>query len=256
MLTVTPIPAFNDNYLWLIENNQECWVVDPGDGKAVKEALSSRQRQLSGILVTHHHRDHIGGIADLVTSGMPVIGPSISPYELVNDRVSEGDIRKICGVDFQVLDVPGHTLNHVAYFARPESSKPLLFCGDTLFAGGCGRLFEGTPAQMHESLGKLASLDSDTLVYCAHEYTLANLAFCLSVEPDNQELQRHTKDMKKLREQGIPTLPSSIQVERQINVFLRADSDEVCLSAKKFDLGIGNSPVEVFTAIRKMKDSF
>jgi len=258
MLTVTAIPAFNDNYLWMIENDSECWVVDPGDAAPVQAALLSKGLNLTGILVTHHHSDHVGGIEALIKPGMPVIGPSISPFHLVNDPVSEGDIRNICGVDFRVIDVPGHTLNHLAYYAEPGNmqQKPVLFCGDTLFAGGCGRLFEGTPAQMYQSLNKLSALNPDTLVYCAHEYTMANLAFATSIEPNNLKLKQHTEDMQHLRDQNIPTIPSNIGIEIETNPFLRTQSEEVYKSAMEFDSTTGNQPIEIFATIRRMKDNF
>lgn len=259
MLTVTHIPAFNDNYLWLIENDRECWIVDPGDAKPVKALLTVKQRKLTGILVTHHHSDHVGGIKELITPGMPVIGPSKNTYPLVNDPVSEGDTRLICGIKFSVIDVPGHTLNHLAYYVEPlekENQKPLLFCGDTLFAGGCGRLFEGTPTQMHSSLSKLAQLPLETLVYCAHEYTLANLAFALSVEPNNQTLIEHQQDMQTLRSKNIPTVPTTIRTELAINPFLRSSSSEIIKTAKAFDIETTSEPTLVFGAIRRMKDQF
>lgn len=256
MLKVTPIPAFNDNYLWLIENKEECWVVDPGDAIPVQNALEERGRQLTGILVTHHHRDHIGGIQALYKDGMKVIGPSLNPYELVNDRVSDGDIREVCGVDFNVIEVPGHTLNHLAYYAEPKEQKPLLFCGDTLFAGGCGRLFEGTPEQMYSSLSRLSALSEESLVYCAHEYTLANLAFAETLEPDNQALIGRIKESVHLRKKSIPTVPSSLKVEKKTNPFLRTTSNELIEKAKLFEPNLKADPVAIFATIRKMKDQF
>lgn len=230
--------------------------MDPGDANPVQAALIEKGRELTGILVTHHHPDHIGGIKELIRPGMPVIGPAQNPYALVNTPVREGDHQTICGVNFSVLEVPGHTLNHLAYFAEPEGQKPILFSGDTLFAGGCGRLFEGTPEQMHHSLGKLACLPSDTQVYCAHEYTLANLAFALHLEPGNILLTQHQQEMASLRDKGIPTVPTSIEIEKQINPFLRVDSQEICQSARQFNPDTGSEPTEIFATIRKMKDAF
>ena len=247
MLTVTPIPAFKDNYLWLIENDNECWVVDPGDAEPVKAAIASRDRELTGILVTHHHADHVGGIKQLLTSEMKVIGPSLKPHPLVRDPVSDGDIRRICDIDVQIIGVPGHTLNHLAYYFQTDrihdnkdSDQPLLFCGDTLFAGGCGRLFEGSPEQMHDSLSKLSQLPEKTLVYCAHEYTLANLEFALSIEPGNQDLIAHQQNMMHLRSRNTPTIPTTIAVERATNPFLRSHSDEVKSTALAFDAKTGS----------------
>ena len=259
MLTVTPIPAFNDNYLWLIENRHECWIVDPGDAKPVKAALAAKGRALTGILVTHHHSDHIGGIEQLIEPGMPVIGPSANPFYLVNDPVSEGDIRRVCGIDFRVIGVPGHTLNHLAYYAEPDASgnrPPALFCGDTLFAGGCGRLFEGTAAQMHDSLDKLSRLRPETLVYCAHEYTLANLAFAISLEPENRALKQRIEDVKNLRSKNIPTIPSTIKAEKETNPFLRVSSPEIIQRSLEFDPETSDESTSIFGTIRRMKDVF
>lgn len=258
MLTLTPIPAFNDNYLWMIESDQECWILDPGDAKPVQQALADRGRDLTGILVTHHHNDHIGGIAELARPGMPVIGPSINPYHLVNDPVSEGDSRIICGLRFDILDVPGHTLNHLAYYAPRQANQltPILFSGDTLFAAGCGRLFEGTPEQMYRSLHKLSDLPDETAVYCAHEYTMANLAFASSLEPNNRELKNRIAEMQNLRDQNIPTIPSSIGVEKATNPFLRVQSEEIVGSAIKSNAGTSTNPVDIFASIRRMKDNF
>lgn len=256
MLTVTPIPAFNDNYLWLIENESECWVVDPGDATPVKAALESRGKSLTGILVTHHHRDHIGGIEELLTPGMQVIGPHENPFPLVNNPVHQGQILNVCGVEFTAIEVPGHTLNHLAYFAQPQDQPPMLFCGDTLFSGGCGRLFEGTAKQMYESLNKLQDLPDETLVYCAHEYTMANLHFAISLEPQNNLLQERIKQVSKMREQNIPSIPSTISIEKSTNPFLRVESSELIQNALKFNAQSEATPSDIFATIRKMKDQF
>jgi len=257
-ITVTPIPAFNDNYLWLIENETECWVVDPGDGAAVKKALEVKQRALTGILVTHHHQDHVGGIALLRTENMPVIGPAISPHPLVNDPVEHQETRTICGLLFTIFHVPGHTLNHVAYYAQYDSSQgqqaSLLFSGDTLFSAGCGRLFEGTPEQMNKSLKLLAALPDETKVYCAHEYTLANLEFALGVEPDNEELNRYYAATKNARKNGLPSLPSNIALERKINPFLRTEKASIIHFVHSINPNITRHSDSIFTEIRRMKD--
>lgn len=261
MLTVTAIPAFADNYLWLLESEQQCWVVDPGDADRVRTVLRQRGRTLDGILVTHHHPDHIGGISELMSPNMPIIGPRKSRFKHVNDPVGDGDIRSICGLDFQVLEVPGHTLNHVAYFAQPEkseprSTQPILFCGDTLFAGGCGRLREGSAEQMHRSLQRLSQLPPDTQVYCAHEYTLANFEFALSVDPGNKKLIKRHRESLNLRRAGLATIPTSIQAELETNPFLRVSSHAIVASALKSDKNSGVEPAEIFATIRHMKDRF
>ncbi|MBC6427847.1 MAG: hydroxyacylglutathione hydrolase [Cellvibrionales bacterium] len=255
---ITPIPAFTDNYFWLIEGNNECWIVDPGTAAPVTQALAHRHRKLTGILITHHHPDHIGGIPDLRTPGMPIIGPGHDPIELVNDPVFAGDHRQIAGHQFQILEVPGHTQNHIAYFAAPPNAPPLLFCGDTLFAAGCGRLFDGTPAQMHRSLTKLAALPPETLVHCAHEYTLANLAFAHSVEPDNPKIAERTQWAKQQRAQNRPTIPSTLALEKATNPFLRPHVPALQKAAQTHDPTLPKNPTpqQTFTTLRQMKDQF
>lgn len=257
MLQIKPIPAFQDNYFWLIENGEETWIVDPGDASPVLKTLKTRERELTGILITHHHPDHIGGVAGLLHPGLQIIGPQKSRYELVNRAVSEGDTVRICGVEFNVMEVPGHTLNHLAYYAEPENQAPVLFCGDTLFAAGCGRLFEGTPEQMYQSLSRLQQLPGNTQVYCAHEYTQANLAFAQSVEPGNREIMVRMEEVAALRAQGIPSIPTNIQLENAVNPFLRTASPEIVSSAMK-NASLKTSPdqVDVFRKLRKMKDLF
>ncbi len=256
MFTVTPVPAFSDNYFWLIESAGECWVVDPGDARPVCQTIEERGLDLRGILVTHHHPDHVGGIAELVGLETPVIGPAQRVLPQVTDPVSDGDTREIFGVSFRVIEVPGHTLNHIAYYAEPPGQEPLLFCGDTLFAGGCGRLFEGSPQQMFSSLQKLAALPDETLVYCAHEYTLANLRFAHSLEPNNAALRSRISDAENLRNTGTPTVPSDMRLERATNPFLRTDSPELIQSVREEGYRSIGSPSEVFAAVRAMKDNF
>lgn len=257
MLQISPIPAFQDNYFWLIENDTETWVVDPGDATPVIKALQKRGKKLSGILITHHHSDHIGGVGELYHPELQVIGPKKSQFRLVNDPVSAGDIRQLCGAQFEVIEVPGHTLNHLAFFSRLEEQAPVLFCGDTLFAAGCGRLFEGTPEQMYQSLAQLLALPDNTQVYCAHEYTEANLKFALSVEPGNKDTVQRAEDVSLLRAQGIPSVPTSIQIEKATNPFLRTTSAEIISNIKTKLQSAGNpNQIEVFTQLRKMKDVF
>jgi hydroxyacylglutathione hydrolase len=257
MLQITPIPAFQDNYLWLIENETETWIVDPGDAEPVLEVLAARNKKLTGILITHHHHDHIGGVERLLSSGLKVIGPQKDQFELVNDPVHEGDSRRICGVEFRVMEVPGHTLNHIAYYAEPLDQPPVLFCGDTLFSAGCGRLFEGTPKQMYQSLDRFMQLTENTLVYCAHEYTQTNLRFAMSVEPGNRNISLHMEKVAAMRAEGIPSIPTDMKKEKAINPFLRTASDEI-ISNTMTRATADDYPgqVEVFAILRKMKDQF
>ena len=256
MISITAIPAFKDNYHWLIENEAETWVVDPGDGKKVKDVLARKSKTLTGILVTHHHWDHVNGIEDLHRDDLLVIGPALSQHPLVNRPVREGDTLSVCGAKFRVIEVPGHTLNHIAYYAEPENQAPILLSGDTLFAGGCGRLFEGTPAQMHDSLSKLAKLPEQTQIYCAHEYTLSNLEFACTVEPDNSDLHSRLEETKNLRERSIPTVPSVLSQELKTNPFMRVESPELIASAQRGNPAMERNPVSVFTEVRSQKDRF
>ncbi|MBK5207493.1 MAG: hydroxyacylglutathione hydrolase, partial [Polaromonas sp.] len=206
-----PIPAFADNYLWLLHDGKRALVVDPGDAEPVLRALEQHALQLKSILVTHHHADHTGGVDVLRQAcGAKVYGPASECIPQPFTPLQGGDITHTLGLDFQILDVPGHTAGHIAYYAPNINGKPLLFCGDTLFSGGCGRLFEGTPAQMLASLDKLAALPGNTVVCCTHEYTLSNLRFALAVEPGNADLVAYQARCMRLREAGQPTLPTSI----------------------------------------------
>jgi hydroxyacylglutathione hydrolase len=257
MLTVTPIKAFSDNYIWCIreaEGDRAC-VVDPGDGEAVLRALQASALELAGILITHHHFDHTGGLDTLLAHRkVPVYGPRNPLISQITDRVGEGDRISVLGSEFEVIEVPGHTLDHIAYLCRDP--EPLLFCGDTLFAGGCGRLFEGDPATMYRSLGKLAHLGAATRVYCAHEYTLANLAFAAAVEPDNLALQERIRADTERRERDIPTVPSTIGLELATNPFLRALEPTVAAHLQHRDGVDPADPVAVFAATRHWKDNF
>ena len=221
---MTPLPAFADNYIWLMQHQHQALVVDPGDARVVLEQLDSAPGlQLDTILVTHHHPDHTGGLAQLVqATGARVVGPARDKMPVPCTPVAGGDVISWGPLQWRVMDVPGHTAGHVAFWSEPEGQAPILFCGDTLFSGGCGRLFEGTAAQMLDSLDRLAALPADTRVCCAHEYTLSNLRFALAVEPDNTRLLDHERLCRQLRAQGLPTLPARLEEELLINPFLRS----------------------------------
>ncbi|MBA3595195.1 MAG: hydroxyacylglutathione hydrolase [Polaromonas sp.] len=251
-----PIPAFNDNYLWLLHDGRRALIVDPGDAAPVQRALQENGLQLESILVTHHHPDHTGGVAELHrVTGAPVYGPAREAIPEPFKRLSDGDTVQALGLDFEVIDVPGHTAGHIAFYTPDIDGRPLLFCGDTLFSGGCGRLFEGTPAQMLASLGRLAALPANTRVCCTHEYTLSNLRFALAVEPDNGELIGYHARCAALRDQGKPTLPTSVAQELLINPFLRTRQATVMAAARRFD-PTAHDDNTVFAAIRQWKNQF
>jgi hydroxyacylglutathione hydrolase len=261
--SITPIAAFRDNYVWLISRGDQAVVVDPGDDVPVRRFLLAHHLRLRAILLTHHHADHVGGVLALVEACDPgtvvVYGPAGEAIAGVDRKLKEGDHIELpsIGMAFEVLDVPGHTRGHIAYVSVPRDGEaPWLFCGDTLFASGCGRLFEGTAAQMHASLGKLASLPGETRVYCAHEYTAANLRFARAVEPGNPELIAREHDVLATRSRNQPTLPSTIALERATNPFLRTDVPDVREAADRHAAGAGQSSLAAFTALRQWKDSY
>ena len=260
MITVTPIKAFSDNYIWLIENNSNntSIVVDPGDPSAVNHALESKGIVLSGILITHHHWDHVGGVQALVNAfpGIPVWGPANENIAHLTHRLKEGDpVDLPIGATLEVYDVPGHTSGHIAYYGCFDGN-PVLFCGDTLFSSGCGRLFEGTPHEMYTSLGKLAALAPETLVYCTHEYTRANLSFASAVEPHNQDILDRITEVESLLARNQPSIPSTISLEQKVNPFLRCHVSEVIASACHHTGTKFKNPEEVFAALRGWKDTF
>ena len=253
-LHIEPVPAFKDNYLWLLVRGKRAAIVDPGDAAPVEQRLERDGLKLETIVVTHHHGDHIGGVARLKERyGAHVLGPAGEMIPGRDTALTEGDRVEVLGVPMEVIDVPGHTSGHIAYYAPAHG---LLFCGDTLFAAGCGRLFEGTPQQMHRSLSKLARLPGNTRVYCAHEYTLANIKFARAVEPNNAALRQREADCRAMRDQNIPTVPSTIAEELATNPFLRSNEPTVQRAAEGQESGAGADPVATFAAIRAWKNRF
>lgn len=256
LLQVTAVPAFADNYLWLIHDGQHAAVVDPGDAAPVEAALASLKLTLDAILLTHHHADHAGGVAALTRQrDIPVYGPAHERIAGVTAPLSEGQTVSLPSLDLRlsVLDVPGHTAGHIAYVAADQQ---WLFCGDTLFAGGCGRLFEGTPAQMTASLQKFAALPDDTAVYCAHEYTVSNLRFAVAAEPDNAQLAQRLEQAQARRARGESTVPSDIGTEKRTNPFLRYREPGVITTLKAQGRLDSDDPVAAFAALREWKNSF
>lgn len=243
----------------MLQDGSNAIVVDPGDAQPVFDALTRDKLQLAAILVTHHHPDHTGGVAALhAATGAPVFGPARERIPEPFTPLSHGDSAEVLGLRFQVIDVPGHTAGHIAYFLPAHQGQaPLLFCGDTLFSGGCGRLFEGTPAQMLASLDALAALPGDSRVCCAHEYTLANLRFAQAVEPGNTDLTQYTAHCESLRAQGQPTLPSQLATERRINPFLRSREATVLRAVREHaELSANAGEADVFAALRQWKNDF
>lgn len=257
-LEVEPLPAFNDNYLWLIHDGRDALIVDPGDAAVVETALRQRHLRLQGILVTHHHPDHTGGIATLKAAHhATVYGPAAEKDRIptIDQPLDDADT---CGIPapamrLDVIAVPGHTLGHIAYH---DKTHGWLFCGDTLFSGGCGRLFEGSPEQMHASLQRLGALPASTQVYCAHEYTLANLAFAHAVEPDNPLVADAIADTQALRKTGQPSLPSTIEREQRINPFLRCEDPALVKALRARGRATQTTPVSVFAELRRWKDNY
>lgn len=257
MLEVNPVRAFADNYIWLVRgmaDRSRVVAVDPGDAQPVRRFLQDAGLTLAAVLVTHHHRDHAGGVQELVEAfDVPVFGPARETIPGHPQALEEGDEVNLeaIGLRFRVLDIPGHTAGHIAFVGHG-----VVFCGDTLFSGGCGRLFEGTPAQMVESLSRLANLPGDTRVYCGHEYTLNNLRFARAADPGNPATAAYEEDCRQKRAREEPTLPSTIAQEREINPFLRCDSDTVRQAAETYAGRRLMTATDVFTVLRQWKDQF
>jgi len=257
MLEVSPVRAFSDNYIWLVHApavRGEVVVVDPGDARPVEAALEQHGLRLRGVLVTHHHPDHVGGVRELAARhAAPVFGPARETMPCDVRSLDDGDVVSLAelGFEFQVMDVPGHTAGHIAYHGHGA-----LFCGDTLFSAGCGRLFEGTPAQMLGSLDRIAALPDDTRIFCAHEYTLSNLLFAAAVEPGNADVLASLEATRALRDRDAITLPSRLGQERRINPFLRCREPAVRAAAEAHAGRSLSEPVDVFATVRAWKDGF
>lgn len=251
-MNLNSIPAFEDNYIWVLNNDEgRCLIVDPGEAAPVLKAIAENQWQPEAILLTHHHNDHVGGVKELVQKFPQIVvyGPAETQDKGVTQVVEDGDSALILGHEISVFATPGHTLGHICYY-----SKPYLFCGDTLFSGGCGRLFEGTPTQMYQSLKKINALPDDTLVCCAHEYTLANMKFALSILPHDPSINDYYRKVNELRVKKQITLPVILKNERKNNIFLRTEDIDLINEINKET--ILQHPEERFAWLRSKKDSF
>lgn len=253
-MNIIPVSAFRDNYIWLLHNGKQAVVVDPGDAAPVQSFLNAHGLSLCAILITHHHADHTGGIQALIRrTPVPVFGPAAEAITGLTHPLADGDVARVpeLGLELQVISVPAHTAGHIAYHGQG-----MLFCGDTLFSAGCGRLFEGTPAQLQQALSRFVALGDDTQVYCTHEYTLSNLAFAAAVEPDNPAIAERIARCEAVRVGQRPTVPFPLAGERLSNPFLRAHEASVARQAEARAGRALASPVEVFAVLREWKNVF
>ena len=257
MLNVTPISAFDDNYIWAIHapETANVFVVDPGQSEPVEAFLAEHELNLAGILITHHHHDHTEGVAALTTErDIPVYGPEESPFEGITEPLNNDSVLEIFGLPIMIHAVPGHTLDHISYLI--DGVTPQLFCGDTLFLAGCGRLFEGSPEQMLAAMHYFRDLPDSTLVYCTHEYSMANLAFAAAVEPNNTHILNCIDKCRTLRQENKETLPSTIEQEKRVNPYMRTDQPDVIAAAIDYDSQASGSETQVFAALREWKNNF
>ncbi|EKT53503.1 hydroxyacylglutathione hydrolase [Providencia sneebia] len=246
------VPALNDNYIWILsDKHQQCIIVDPSESEPVLEIIEQKRLKPKAILLTHHHNDHTGGVNAILKSfpNLPVFGPKETLTKGATQLVNEGDSVKIGDFDFQVIGLPGHTLGHIGFY-----QAPYLFCGDTLFSAGCGRIFEGTPEQMYQSIQKISALPDDTLICCAHEYTQSNLKFAHHIWPENAAISQYQEEVTTKRDKNIPTIPSTLKIERKINLFLQCDNP---ILQKKLKINQVNPSLRaVFTLLRQLKDQY
>ena len=254
MLSVKPIKAYQDNYIWLVSTNEGSIVVDPGESKKILNLIDNNEIDLKGVLITHHHFDHTNGLSDLLKKrGLEVYGPK-NNVNGINNIVKNNDKFKVIGIDFEVIEIPGHTLDHIAYYSFNDG-EPILFCGDTLFSGGCGRVFEGTFDQMFIALKKISKYPKETKIFCGHEYTLSNLKFALAVDENNEDLIEEYDNIKNIVDSGNPSLPTILEKELKINPFLRCDNHHIKNKiVSKFNTS--DDEFEVFCALRQWKDNF
>nr|WP_282551918.1 hydroxyacylglutathione hydrolase [Providencia rustigianii] len=245
------ISALSDNYIWLLADNQQCIIVDPAESEPVIATLKTNQLNPAAILLTHHHNDHTQGVKDIIAAypNIPVFGPQETLAKGATLLIEDGDSVVIGNFNFKVLGLPGHTLGHVGFY-----QAPYLFCGDTLFSAGCGRIFEGTPEQMFQSIQKIAALPDDTLVCCAHEYTLSNLKFAQHIWPENEAIKNYSEKVTALRENQQATVPSTLKTERNINIFLQCNNVEL---QQKLNIKMVNPSLRaIFTLLRQLKDQY
>ena len=254
MLSVKPIKAYQDNYIWLVSTNEGSIVVDPGESKKILNLIVNNEINLKGVLITHHHFDHTNGLSDLLKKrGLEVYGPK-NNVNGINNIVKNNDKFTVIGIDFEVIEIPGHTLDHIAYYSFNDG-EPILFCGDTLFSGGCGRVFEGTFDQMFIALKKISKYPKETKIFCGHEYTLSNLKFALAVDENNEDLIEEYDNIKNIVDSGNPSLPTILEKELKINPFLRCDNHHIKNKiVSKFNTS--DDEFEVFCALRQWKDNF
>ena len=254
MLSVEPIKAFTDNYIWLVSTNEGSIVIDPGESKSIQKLIDNKTIDLKGILITHHHYDHTNGLSELVKKNkLEVYGP-VNNIDGINHRLTDKDKISIIGIDFDVISIPGHTLDHIGFYSA-NANNPILFCGDTLFAGGCGKIFEGTYEQMFHALKKITKLPTNTNIYCGHEYTLSNLKFALEADDTNKELIEEFKKVENKINSNIPSLPTTLDKELKVNPFLRCDNINIQNKIiEKFN--VSDNELEIFTALRKWKANF